>query len=276
MKIDELYQKQSVKKDERRIVSTPRLAALTLPFDDIVPSLEPVPFDLGKIHDLSEILTEGQTFQIDNLPAVIYERRHRLTIKPYPYTYHLFYCSHLKKYYSSMQDIQRHFLASIRTDGKLKILNRNDENYTEVHHRICRDCYYELAGLVGYGKLERLCGKKQDFSLKAFYEAIKAGKITGIKGLESIDNFRPYRNKEIYYGNQYWSSYAYLRKAAADFKCEKCGKICKDENGKYIEKSLQVHHIDKNPLNMDPKDHIVLCVECHRAEHNGKIYEDID
>ena len=275
MKINELYREQDVKKDSLKSFQLPKLSPLKLPYEEIVPSIEPVPFDLKQFHDLSEIITEGQTFQIDNLPAVIYERKHKSTLKPYPYTYHLFYCSHLKKYYSSMQDIQRHFLASIRTDGKLRILDRNDTTYSEVQHRICRDCYSQLAGLVGYGKLERLCGKKPNFSLKSFYNAIKSGKISGIKGLESIDNFRPFRNEEIYYGKQYWSHYAYLRKAAANFKCEKCGRLFCDENGNYMG-GLQVHHKDRNPLNMDFKDHVVLCEECHRKEHGYQKYTDID
>lgn len=275
MNIDELYSAQNVKKENVKTVSFPKLPGLKLPYEEIVPAIEPVPFELQKLQNLNEIITEEQTFQIDYLPAVIYERRHKPTLKPYPYTYHLFYCSHLKKYYSSMQDVQKNFLASIRTDGKLRILDKFNQDYTEVQHRICRDCYTQLARLVGYDRLERLCGKKQNFSLKAFYNAIKTGKISGIKGLESIDNFRPYRNEEIYYGKQYWSDYAYLRKAAEGFKCAKCGKVCCDAEGNYTG-GLQVHHKDKNPMNMNPKDHVVLCEACHRAEHHGKIYEDID
>ena len=107
MNIDELYSAQNVKKDNTKAVHFPKLSEIKLPYDEIVPSLEPVPFELQKLQNLSEIITEGQTFQIDYLPAVIYERRHKPTLKPYPYTYHLFYCSHLRKYYNSMQDIQK-------------------------------------------------------------------------------------------------------------------------------------------------------------------------
>lgn len=47
-------------------------------------------------------------------------------------------------------------------------------------------------------------------------------------------------------------------------KCIFCG----------IKERLEIHHIDANPKNNDPKNLLVICINCHRKLH-GKIYNKI-
>jgi phosphoribosyl 1,2-cyclic phosphodiesterase len=154
---------------------------------------------------------------------------------------------------------------------------------------MCKDCYCKLAEYYGgIRKFRGICGMKNwktdyvaqaesnAFSLEKFYQNIRSGKIRGIKGITNVDTFRMYRKKDPYYRDLGWAKYAYELKKANGFKCEECGKVFIDAEGNYIEKSLQVHHVDKNPLNVSLDNHKVLCVECHRKEHMGKVYVDVE
>ncbi len=282
MNIDELYQNQGIAKDPTRKVNMPQLPELKLPYEEILPVYEPVDFQLDILPNLNNIISKKSgTFLMKGLPVIIYERRHTNDKKRgeqgyYPFTYHMFYCSHLKKIYGSMDEVKRKFNVTNKTGGMLDVFIGTETKKREVRHSFCWDCYDFLGKIVGRRNLEKHCGTRLSFSLPDFCTAVEKGLFPPVKGLEDFDRFRVFRNKDVYYNNQYWREYAYLRKAASGFKCEHCGKIFKDKNGQYIEKSLQVHHIDKNPLNMDPKDHIVLCVECHKKEHSYKEYKDVE
>lgn len=282
MTIEELYKCQKVQKDSARIVSIPYYPDIKLPYEEILPEYEPINLQLDTLPDLDRIISEKSgTFQFKGSPVIIYERRHTNSKKRgeqgfYPYTYHMFYCSHLNRFIGTKEDVRQKCNATTRTDGLFEVFIGSDTKKTEMQHTLCWDCYNMLGNMVGTEKLRRYCGSRYDFSLDDFCLCVEKGLFPFVKELEDFDRFRVFRNKEVYYSEQYWSKYAYLRKVAAGFRCERCGKICKDENGKYIEKSLQVHHIDRNPLNMDPNDHIVLCVACHEREHGYKKFNDIE
>ena len=282
MTIEELYASFDIKKDPARNVVMPSLPKLVLPYEKISPEYEEIDKPLDTWTDLEEVISSGtHSFQVSGLPAIIYERRHTNDRKKgelgyYPFTYHMFFCSHLQKHYTSVDEVRKCFNVTSRQDGFLDIFVGNRTYKETVRHTFCRDCYEMLGKLVGTTKLRQYCGSQYDFSLEDFCNAVTQKVFPDIHGLEDFDRFRAYRNKEIYYEDQYWREYAFLRKAAADFTCKRCGKVCTDENGEYIPKSLQVHHKDRNPLNMDPKDHVVLCVTCHQKEHGYKEYEDTD
>ncbi|GEM_PF-4317441 len=282
MKIEELYAAFGIEKNPARKVTMPTLPKLSLPYETISPEFEQVDKPLDEWPDLEKVISSGtHSFQVNGLPSVIYERRHTNDRKKgengyYPYTYHMFYCPHLQKHYPSIEEVRKSFNITSQTSGWFDVFVGTKTNKEMVRHTFCRDCYSMLSKMVGANRLEQYCGSRYNFSLEDFCNAATNGVFPPVKGLEDFDRFRTYRNKEIYYDAQYWHNYAFLRKVAADFTCERCGKVCTDENGEYIPNSLQVHHIDRNPLNMDPQDHIVLCVSCHQKEHGYKKYEDIE
>ena len=282
MTIEELYASFGIKKDPSRQVIMPLFPKIMLPYEKISPEFEEIDNPLDTWSDLDKVTSSGMhSFQVNGLPAVIYERRHTNDRKKgelgyYPYTYHMFYCPHLQHHYPSVEEVRKCFNVTSQRDGILDVFVGNSTDKKTVRHTFCRDCYDMLGEIVGKSLLSKYCGSRYDFSLEDFCNAVTQNVFPPVKGIEDFDRFRTYRNKDIYYEEQFWHEYAYLRKVAADFTCERCGKICKDENGEYIPKSLQVHHIDRNPLNMNPKDHIVLCVACHEKEHEYKKYEDVE
>lgn len=281
MTIEELYATFGIKKDPRRKVIMPVLPKLILPYEQIALEYNDIDEPLDKWTDLEKVTSPTvHSFKINSLPVVIYERRHTNDKKKgeigyYMYRYHMFYCPHLSLHYESIEEVRQKFNVTSKTDSFYDVFMGNSTHKETVRHIFCPDCYGMLCRLVNADLLKKYCGEWYNFSLENFYNAVTDG-VFKVKGLEDFDRLRAYRNKEIYYKKQFWDSYAFLRKQLADFTCERCGKVCKDTNGEYIPKSLQVHHIDRNPLNLDPKDHIVLCVACHEREHGYKKYDDTE
>lgn len=60
---------------------------------------------------------------------------------------------------------------------------------------------------------------------------------------------------------QNWAAISMRRRAAVNFKCERCGIALSDRQD-----LLQVHHIDRDKENNEDYNLIVLCVICHSKQ----------
>ena len=77
-------------------------------------------------------------------------------------------------------------------------------------------------------------------------------------------------NRGLYPAN--WEEIAAAKKAAAGWKCERCGKQCRKPGEPFDThaRTLTVHHIDRDPGNCSPDNLIALCAGCHLAAHREK------
>ncbi|MBW4617690.1 MAG: HNH endonuclease [Desmonostoc vinosum HA7617-LM4] len=72
-----------------------------------------------------------------------------------------------------------------------------------------------------------------------------------------------------------WKQLATAIKAAADWRCSKCGKVClrpgeKPSNLTYSQRrayNLQVHHWNRDPSDNRVENLICLCSSCHLDYH---------
>jgi predicted HNH restriction endonuclease len=74
-----------------------------------------------------------------------------------------------------------------------------------------------------------------------------------------------------------WKELTITIKNSADWKCQKCGKVCIKPGDKIPDgwtkslrhaHKLQVHHWDRNPANNSVSNLAVLCSGCHLFYHN--------
>ena len=63
-----------------------------------------------------------------------------------------------------------------------------------------------------------------------------------------------------------WNSITYKIRKRDNYTCVDCGKREKSGRCKFY-----VHHIDKNPHNIDPLNLITLCTVCHGKRHTKKL-----
>lgn len=291
MNIEELYKAFNLKPNMDFSVDM-GLKKLSLVHENIVDARDVSNITFENIKGIEDIITEKGAFSNKGVPMVIFEKRHiNQSGNPehdYPYLYHMFWCERLKNIYGdSIENFKYKFSGSYSSDGKFNVFCWHNKYEEEIQHHICKDCYVKLAEHYGgIPKFRKICGirvryddvtnyETKNFSLEKFYGEISNDKIKGVEGITGVDSFRRFR-KDSYYREQGWSEYAYKLKEARGFQCEECGMRFVDGSGKYIEKTLQVHHKDCNPLNTSLSNHIVLCVECHKKKHNGKNYVDVD
>lgn len=291
MNIEELYRAFNLKPNKCYCVDI-ELEKFSLVHENIVDERNLYNITFEHIQSIEDIITEKGAFSNKGIPTVIYEKRHISRSgnpeRDYPYLYHMFWCRRLRDIYGNrLDDFKYKFSGSYGSDGKFRVFSWHNDYDEEIQHHICKDCYAQLAEHYGgIQKFRKICGirvrydnityhEAKKFSLEKFYQDINNGKLEGIKGITNVDSFRRFR-RDPYYREQGWKEYAYKLKETKGFQCEECGEKFIDKNGKYIEKTLQVHHKDCNPLNTSLSNHVVLCVDCHKKKHNGKAYVDVD
>lgn len=79
--------------------------------------------------------------------------------------------------------------------------------------------------------------------------------------------------RELYPPN--WEAIASAKKAAAGWRCERCGKQCRRPGEAFTTHrlTLTVAHLDHNPANCAPENLCAMCAPCHLrydAKHHAE------
>ena len=150
----------------------------------------------------------------------------------------------------------------IRTSKEgIKLLNRKDENHPNyIDGRTNKSCFcIDCSKKVSDYRVKRC---KDCHNKYVGFTNMKNGTFKGEKNPSYIDGkgYEPYPQE---FNNQLKE----LIRKRDNYECQKCGIKQKD-----YYKKLDIHHIDYDKDNLNPKNLITLCHECHMKTNANRDY----
>lgn len=172
------------------------------------------------------------------------------------YKFHISWCKTLEQMYEgkrydryvAVQKEKPEFLVDL-----INLKNRRDirKNITKKMS-VCKNCLtkinYKGYAIAGYREKQVIY---ENFSLKEFLEIYNEPEIFVIPKT-TLNN----ENSNVY--TEDWKKISYDYRVARNWKCEKCGKDCKNNK-----KDLHVHHKDGDKRNNAYRNLMALCSKCH-------------
>ena len=171
--------------------------------------------------------------------AVNYAKQKASNKNPYPKK-HLCKCKTIKEYIDSGNFQENYFFSTSQTCEIIDI--DTEEIYKDVKLDICKNCKKELSK-----KMRLQYDDINDYINVIFRTIMNNSNMPQIK----LDIFGYTTN---------WEKISKKRRQEERYTCQNCGFKAKN----IIEKQyIEVHHKDRDKLNNDKSNLIVLCTECH-------------
>lgn len=178
---------------------------------------------------------------------------------PYPF-YHTCACSALKKALDT--DINNKFAISTRYDGSfLVVLRENRKETQEIRpHVLCHYCYKILDSKLN---LTKKGYNEHNFDIFRFYKEECHHAFFSPKRFSQLSTMASSGNLTSKYPIA-WAQTSLKLKELRNWTCERCNFHATTQKEKTF---IEVHHKNKNCLDIRPENLEVLCYICHNQEH---------
>ncbi|QQF52439.1 HNH endonuclease [Campylobacter fetus subsp. venerealis] len=169
--------------------------------------------------------------------------------------YHVVACKTYKDMISKGR--QHRYKVASRDDGKftiVKIGNNRVEQTSQENLDVCKNCLSVIEYKIS----------KNKFTLKRFFDIFPKDAFGDghSSDNDSVRNLYPDK----------WNEISKKMKEKANYRCQQCGKNCKNDIA-----NLHTHHINGDKSNCNPSNLKVLCAKCHSEqpyhEHMKKRFE---